>query len=213
MKIIHSANSSCWIVSLNPLPSRSPATRVVPVVGIWTQQSFWRICFPNPSHDQSTTAGCLIKSIYGKQSPLFLRQNPFEVSQTFCLLWDFCLSPGISYLLSSMFSILVITGWCVGGISWSPNGKNYSQTSRWVRMCTHCVRTALGFLNACVNRGFTAEILIGLQIHVCNLMVFKVSLGLLRKMPMLQLGRAVETVFLISKYRDFSQMHLNVTNV
>lgn len=33
--------------------------------------------------------------------------------------------------------------------------------------------------------------------HVCNLMVFTTSLGLLRKMPMvLQLGRAVEAVFL-----------------
>lgn len=35
-------------------------------------------------------------------------------------------------------------------------------------------------------------------------MVFKASLGLLRKMPtMLRLGRAVEAVFLSFKYKDF----------
>lgn len=150
-------------------------------------------------------AGSPLKSAHwkiylSKKSSQFLRQTLF-VSQTHFFPWDFSSVPELVFFSprgSAFWQMQVHV--LDGGISWLPNGKNYSSTARWARICTRCVSTPLGFLNTCVNKSLIILILIVFQIHVHSLIIFKASLGLLRKMPtILQLGRALEAVFLPSR--------------
>lgn len=221
-KIINSVDSSgwrvVWIAHLNPCCSLSPANtggangrnmKNLPPKKVILKSAPWY-------QRTALKEGSLLKSAHwkfylSKKSSRFLRQTLF-VSQTHFLLWEFSSVPELVFFSprgSAFWQMQVHV--LDGGVSWLPNGKNYSPTARWARICTRCVSTPLGFLNTCVNKSLIIQILIVFQIHVHSLIIFKAPLGLLRKMPtILLLGRALEAVFLSS--RAF-RMCLNVIKI
>lgn len=210
-KIINSVDSSgwrvVWIACLNPCCSLSPGNtcgasgrnmkNLPPKKVIWKSTPWYQ--------RTALEAGSLLKSTHwkfylSKKSSHFFRQTLF-VSQTHFLLGDFSSVPELVFFSprgSAFWQMQVRV--LDGGVSQLPNGKNYSSTARWARICTRCVSTPLGFLNTCVNKSLIIQILIVFQIHVHSLIIFKASLGLFRKIPtILQLGRAWDAVSFSSR--------------